>query len=69
MFSVGVGLTDTVSDLHKQNLNVQLRCGECSVKINSLLFADDVVLLVSSDFDIQCLLGQLTAVCECEAAG
>ena len=36
-------------------------------RISSLLFADDVVLLASSNSDLQLLLGQFAA--ECEAAG
>ncbi|KAJ0063551.1 hypothetical protein NL108_003867 [Boleophthalmus pectinirostris] len=36
-------------------------------RISSLLFADDVVLLASSNQDLQCALGRFAA--ECEAAG
>lgn len=50
MFLLDVELPVTESDLHKQNLKLNFRCGECHygvIWIVSQLFAYDVVLLVS----------------------
>lgn len=59
--------SNPVCDLNGQNFKAQPWGGECLVwkpQNCVVAFADDVVLLASSDHDLQCALGRVAADCE-----